>query len=65
MVVKRGAVCNTDHQLLLVKRFDVTKLRGPYQNAKGRELLKGKFVSGVLERGVGLRLALFRRSGRS
>ena len=85
MMVKRGAVCNTDHQLLLVKfklgrkfhrrgskdrlvkRFDVTKLHGPCQDARGRELLKGKFVFGVLERlsrsWPGLRLTLLRKSG--
>lgn len=67
VMVKRGAVCNTDHQMLLmklklgkkfrrhamkdrlVKRFDVSKLQGPCQDVKGRELLKGTFVSGVRE----------------
>ena len=33
----------------LVKRFDVTRLRGPRQDSRGRELLKEKFVSGVHE----------------
>ena len=33
----------------IVKRFDVTKLQGPCQDARGRELLKGKCVSGVRE----------------
>ena len=31
----------------LVKQFHVTRLQRPCQDARGRELLKGKFVSGV------------------
>ena len=33
----------------LVKRFDVSKLLGACQDERGRELVKGKFVSGVCE----------------
>ena len=30
-----------------VKRYDVTKLQGPCVDVKGKELAKGKFVTGV------------------
>ena len=32
-----------------MKRFDVTRLQGPCQDARGRDLLKWKFVSGARE----------------
>ena len=65
VVLKRGAACNTDQLVKLkhgkkfyrqgskdrlVKRFDVTKLCDHARMQEGTELLKGKFVSSVLER---------------